>query len=53
MKLMIESMGFDIADVFDGHWVRILTIVDAFSRLSPAVYVRMHYQGVSSRPTVS
>ena len=41
----IWAMDFVSDQIFDGRRIRILTIVDAFSRLSPAVDVRMRYRG--------
>ena len=38
-------MDFMSDQLFDGHRVRILTIVDAFTRLSPAIDVRARYRG--------
>ena len=38
-------MDFLSDQLFDGRRIRILTIVDAFSRLSPAIDVRPHYRG--------
>ena len=38
-------MDFMSDQLFDGRCIRILTIVDAFSRLSPAVDARRSYRG--------
>ena len=38
-------MDFMSDQLFDGRRIRILTIVDAFSRLSPAIDVRQSYRG--------
>ena len=38
-------MDFLSDQLFDGSKVRILTIVDAFSKLSPAIDVRQRYRG--------
>lgn len=38
-------MDFLSDQLFDGSKIRILTIVDAFSRLSPAIDVRHRYSG--------
>ena len=39
------AMDFLLDQLFDGRRIRILTIVDAISRLSPAIDVRPHYRG--------
>ena len=39
------SMDFLSDQLFDGHKVRVLSIVDNFSRLSPALDVRFSYRG--------
>ena len=41
----VWAMDFLSDQLFDGRRIRILTIVDAFSRLSPAIDVRPHYRG--------
>ena len=41
----IWAMDFMADQLFDGRRLRILTIVDAFSRLSPAIDVRQSYRG--------
>jgi len=41
----IWAMDFMSDQLFDGRRIRILTIVDAFSRLSPAIDVRQRYRG--------
>jgi hypothetical protein len=38
-------MDFLSDQLFDGRKIRILTIVDAFSKLSPAIDVRFRYTG--------
>lgn len=38
-------LDFMSDQLFDGQRIRILTIVDAFTRLSPAVDVRQSYRG--------
>lgn len=40
----IWALDFLSDQLFDGKRIRILTIVDAFSRLSPAIDVRQHYR---------
>ena len=42
----VWSMDFLSDQLFDGSRIRILAIVDAFSRLSPAIDVRQRYRGV-------
>ena len=39
------AMDFMSDRLFDGRRIRILTIIDAFRRLSPALYVRQSYRG--------
>ena len=41
----VRAMDFLSDQLFNGRRIRILTIVDAFSRLSPAIDVRPHYRG--------
>jgi putative transposase len=41
----VWAMDFLSDQLFDGRRIRILTIVDAFSRLSPAIDVRQRYRG--------
>jgi putative transposase len=41
----VWAMDFMSDQLFDGRRIRILTVVDAFSRLSPAIDVRMSYRG--------
>ena len=41
----VRAMAFLSDQLFDGRKIRILTIVDTFSRLSPAIDVRPHYRG--------
>ncbi len=41
----VWAMGFLSDQLFDGPKIRILTIVDAFSRLSPAIDVHHRYTG--------
>ena len=41
----VWAMDFLSDQLFNGRRIRILTIVDAFSRLSPAIDVRPHYRG--------
>ena len=38
--------------LFDGRHIRILMIVDAFSRLSPAIDVRQSYRGADGVETL-
>ena len=38
-------MDFLSDQLFDGRKIRILTIVDAFSKISPAIDVRFRYTG--------
>ena len=38
-------MDFPSDQLFDGRRIRILTIVDAYCRLSPAIDARPHYRG--------
>ncbi len=41
----VWAMDFMSDQLFDGRRIRILTVVDAFSRLSPAIEVRQSYRG--------
>ena len=41
----VWAMDFMSDQLFDGRRIRILTIVDAFSRLPPAIDVRQSYRG--------
>ena len=41
----VWTMDFMSDQLFDGRRIRILTIVDAFSRLSPAIDIRQSYRG--------
>ena len=41
----VWAMDFLSDQLFNGRKIRILTIVDAFSRLSPAIDVRQYYRG--------
>ena len=41
----VWAMDFLSDQLFDGRKIRILTIVDAFSKLSPAIDVRCRYTG--------
>ena len=41
----VWAMDFLSDQLFDGRRIRILTIVDAYSRISPAIDVRPHYRG--------
>ena len=41
----VWAMDFMSDQLFDGRRIRILTIVDAFSRLSPAIDIRQSYRG--------
>ena len=41
----VWSMDFLSDQLFDGSKIRVLTIVDAFSKLSPAINVRQQYRG--------
>eukprot|EP01035_Chromulina_nebulosa_P022321 gene22321-28906_t len=41
-----RSMDFLSDQLFDGRTIRVLTIVDNFTRLSPAIDARMNYRGV-------
>ena len=41
----VWAMDFMSDQLFDGRRIRILTIVDAFSRLSPVINVRQSYRG--------
>ena len=41
----VWAMDFLSDQLFDGRKIRVLTIVDAFSKISPAIDVRQHYTG--------
>lgn len=41
----VWAMDFMSDQLFDGRRIRVLTIVDAFTRLSPAIDVRQSYRG--------
>ena len=41
----VWAMDFLSDQLFDGRKIRILTIVDAFSKISPAIDVRLRYTG--------
>lgn len=41
----VWAMDFMSDQLFDGRRIRVLTIVDAFSKVSPAIDVRMRYRG--------
>ena len=41
----MDFMSDQLFDLFDGRRIRILTIIDAFSRLPPAIDVRQSYRG--------
>ena len=41
----VWAMDFVHDQLFDGHKIRILTIVDTFTRLSPAIEVRQSFRG--------
>ena len=41
----VWAMDFVHDQLFDGRKIRVLTIVDTFSRLSPAIDVRQSYRG--------
>src|SRR5438552_5152705 len=42
----IWAMDFVHDQLFDGRKIRILTIVDTFTRLSPAIEVRQNFRGI-------
>jgi putative transposase len=42
----VWAMDFVHDQLFDGRKIRILTIVDTFTRLSPGIDVRQSYRGV-------
>ena len=46
------SMDFLSDQLFDGRTIRVLTIVDNFTRLSPAIDARMNYRGVDVAGTL-
>jgi len=41
----VWAMDFMSDQLFDGRRIRVLTIVDAFSKVSPAIDVRLRYRG--------
>src|SRR5437868_5118905 len=41
----VWAMDFVHDQLFDGRKIRVLTIVDTFTRLSPAIDVRQHFRG--------
>lgn len=41
----VWAMDFDHDQLFDGRKIRILTVVDTFTRLSPAIEVRQQFRG--------
>ena len=41
----VWAMDFLSDQLFDGRKIRVLTIVDAFSKVSPAIDVRQRYTG--------
>jgi putative transposase len=41
----VWAMDFVHDQLFDGRKIRILTVVDTFSRLSPAIEVRQQFRG--------
>ncbi len=49
----VWAMDFLFDQLFDGRKIRILTIVDAFSKLSPAIDVRFHYTGADVVATLN
>ncbi len=48
----VWAMDFLSDQFFDGSKIRILTIVDAFSKLSPAIDVRQRYRGADVMETL-
>ena len=42
----VWAMDFVHDQLFDGRKIRVLTIVDTFTRLSPAIDVRQNYRGI-------
>jgi putative transposase len=50
----VRAMDFVHDQLFDGRKIRVLTIVDTFTRLSPAIDVRQHFRGgdVAAEPLV-
>src|SRR5205814_10257481 len=42
----VWAMDFVHDQLFDGRKIRVLTIVDTFTRLSPAIEVRQNFRGV-------
>jgi putative transposase len=49
----VWAMDFLSDQLFDGRKIRILTIVDAFSKLSPAIDVRFRYTGADVVTTLN
>ena len=49
----VWAMDFLSDQLFDGRNIRILTIVDAFSKLSPAIDVRFRYTGTDVVATLN
>ncbi len=49
----VWAMDFLSDQLFDGRKIRILTIVDAFSKLSPAIDVRFRYTGADVVATLN
>ena len=45
----VWALDFVHDQLFDGRKIRVLTIVDTFSRLSPAIDVRQRYRGNECR----
>ena len=41
----VWAMDFVHDQLFDGRKIRVLTVVDTFTRLSPAIEVRQHFRG--------
>ncbi|WP_420864617.1 DDE-type integrase/transposase/recombinase, partial [Terasakiella pusilla] len=42
----VWAMDFVSDQIFDGRRLRILTIVDAYTRFCPAIDVRIRYRGI-------
>ncbi len=42
----VWAMDFVHDQLFDGRKIRVLTIVDTFTRLSPAIEVRQNFRGI-------
>jgi len=45
-------MDFVHDQLFDGRKIRILTVIDTFTRLSPAIYVRQQFRGAGVLATL-